>query len=360
MTIGCLLMPLLLIAVVVGGLLYVRSYTTHHFIVPKGEVVQVRAWPADTASLVARFGTGRRLDITGRTGDWRWLEVRLWDEQRGWVRRPLSILIWQLDAEPKRIDMPTAAPVPTPELSSMDEAMVAIPSASFTMGSPPGLGDNDEQPAHVVHLSAFDIDRTEVTVGQYWRCVEAGICEVPTRDASPAAPHYLNDPAFDHYPVINVPWTGANQYCRWRGKRLPTEAEWELAAGWDVERHAKLLWPWGNGEASGPVNTGDTASNGPAPVGRFPADRSPAGVLDMGGNVSEWVFDWYKVDYYQVSDATNPVGPMYRRGAGTGRVTRGGAFRDSLPEARASRRRHQAEAYGYPTVGFRCAKGHSD
>ena len=80
----------------------------------------------------------------------------------------------------------------------------------------------------------------------------------------------------------------------------------------------------------------------------------------LGGNVSKWIFDWYKVDYYQVSDTTNPVGPTYRRGAGAGRVTRGGAFKDLLPEARLSHRRYQVEAYGHPTVGFRCAKGHSD
>jgi sulfatase modifying factor 1 len=355
MAMGCLGIPVLLIAILVGGLLYLRSHTTKRLIVPKGEVVQVRTRPADAASLMARFSPGRSLDITGRTGDWRWLEIRLWDGRRGWARRPLSILVWQLDAEPKPLVVPSAAPAP--EATPVTEAMVAIPDVSFTMGSPPAHGENDEQPAHVVHLSAFDIDRTEVTVGQYWRCVEAGVCDAPTHDASPADPHYLNDPAFDHYPVINVPWTGAHQYCLWRGKRLPTEAEWELAAGWDVVRHAKLLWPWGNGGAAGAVNVGDTATKGPAPVGHFPADRSPAGVLDMGGNVSEWVFDWYKVDYYRMSDTTDPVGPMPRRGAGTGRVMRGGSFADPLHEARASNRRHQAEAYGYPTVGFRCAKG---
>ncbi|RME44286.1 MAG: hypothetical protein D6796_11970 [Caldilineae bacterium] len=91
-------------------------------------------------------------------------------------------------------------------------------------------------------------------------------------------------------------------------------------------------------------------------MGSFPADRSPAGVLDMGGNVSEWVFDWYKVDYYRVADETDPRGPTHRRGEGTGRVVRGGSFADPLPEARTANRRHRAEGYGYPTVGFRCAR----
>ncbi len=353
MTMGCLVIPVLIIAAVIGALLYLRSQATDRLIVPKGEVVQVRTRPEDTASLMARFGAGRGLDITGRTDDWRWLEVRLWNERRGWVRRPLSILVWQLDAEPKPI---ASSAAPAPEITPVTEAMVAIPDTSFTMGSPPGQGEPDEQPAHVVHLAAFEIARTEVTVGQYWRCVEVGVCAVPTYDASPTEPHYLNDPAFDNPPVINVPWTEANQYCLWRGKRLPTEAEWELAAGWDGGRHAKLRWPWGNGDAAGDVNVGDTALRGPAAVGDFPADQSPVGALDMGGNVSEWVFDWYKVDYYRVADETNPMGPMPRRGAGTGRVIRGGSFADSLDEARSSNRRHQAEGYGYATVGFRCAK----
>jgi formylglycine-generating enzyme required for sulfatase activity len=234
--------------------------------------------------------------------------------------------------------------------------MVAIPVTSFTMGSPPGLGQDDERPAHVVTLPAFEIDRTEVTIGQYWRCVEAGACAPPTSDASPTEAHYLNDPAFDNYPVVNVPWSEAHNYCLWRGKRLPTEAEWELAAGWDVNKKAKLLWPWGNNARPAYANVGDTALHGPAPVGSFAADTSPTGVLDMGGNVSEWVFDWYKVGYHGVVNETNPVGPSHRRGAGTGRVVRGGAFVDPLDEARTANRRHQAEAYGYPTVGFRCAR----
>ncbi len=354
MTMGCLVIPVLLIAVVMAVLLYLSSHTTDQLIVPKDEVVKVRSQPADTAPLMARFGAGRRLNITGRTDDWRWLEIRLWDGRSGWARRPLSILVWQLDAELKS-GVLTSAALATP-VTPVAETMVTIPNTSFTMGSPPGRGESDEQPAHVVHLAGFDIDRTEVTVGQYWRCVETGACAAPAHDASPSAPHYLNDPAFDNHPVINVPWSAAKQYCQWRGKRLPTEAEWELAAGWDMARRAKLIWPWGNSDAVGPVNVGDGAMQDPMPVGAFPADESPSGVLDMGGNVSEWVFDGYKVDYYRVSDATNPIGPVHQRGAGTGRVIRGGSFADSLYEARASNRRYQAVAYGYPTVGFRCAK----
>jgi formylglycine-generating enzyme required for sulfatase activity len=224
------------------------------------------------------------------------------------------------------------------------------------MGSPPGLGEADEAPAHPVSLSAFEIDRTEVTVGQYWQCVAAGACAAPIAETGESVTHYLNNPTFDNHPVINVPWVEANRYCGWQGKRLPTEAEWELAAGWDIERGAKLRWPWGNDSPGEKINVVEFSGGQPAVVGSFPADKSPVGVLDMAGNVSEWVFDWYKVDYYNVADETDPVGPTNRRGEGTGRVVRGASFADPLEQARTANRGHQEETYGYPTVGFRCAR----
>ena len=155
--------------------------------------------------------------------------------------------------------------------------------------------------------------------------------------------------------MINVPWEEANRYCLWRGKRLPTEAEWERAAGWDAARGAKLQWPWGNDPNQGQANVGPTSLGEATAAGSFPADQSPAGVMDLAGNVSEWVFDWYKVDYYSAAGDTDPAGPARRRGEGSGRVVRGASFVDSLDQARSANRRHQAEAYGYPTVGFRCA-----
>lgn len=353
MTMGCVVIPLILVIVVAGIFLYLRSKASFHLMVPAGEVALVRLLPEDAAPLLARFGAGRVLEVIGRTEDWLWLEVVLWDGRRGWARRPLQILVWQIEAT---VTMPVAETIVPPEIIPVAEQMVAIPAASFTMGSPPGLGEDDERPAHVVHLSAFEIDRTEVTVGQYWTCVAAGVCRSPTSDAIPTQAHYLNDPVFDNHPVVNVSWSQANAYCLWRGKRLPTEAEWELAAGWDVERRAKRLWPWGNDARQGRANVGDTALHSTAPVGSFPTDRSPSGVLDMGGSVSEWVFDRYKVDAYRVGDETNPIGPTSRRGVGTGRVVRGGSFVDGWDEARTSNRRHQAKAYGYPTIGFRCVR----
>jgi formylglycine-generating enzyme required for sulfatase activity len=232
--------------------------------------------------------------------------------------------------------------------------MITIPATTFTMGSPPGLGEDDERPAHPVTLAAFEIDRTEVTVGQYWQCVEAGACAAPSDTSNVPTPNYHNDPTFDNYPVVNVPWLEASHYCNWHGKRIPSEAEWELAAGWDSQHGAKLLWPWGNDSDQIQVNLAHASIGQPTVVGSFAQDRSPYGVLDMGGNVSEWVFDWYKADYYSVADDTNPTGPSNRRSEG--RVIRGGSFADPLEQARVANRRHQEGEYGYSTVGFRCAR----
>lgn len=356
MTIGCLVIPLIVAAIILGTFFYLRATASSQLIVPAKDVLLVRAAPQKSAPLLARFGPERSLNIVGRTADWRWLQVEMWDNQRGWTPRPLDILVWRLDAPETTPAPPASLP---PPVTPTPEEMVAIPASTFTMGSPPGLGETDEEPAHTVSLSAFEIDRTEVTLGQYWPCVQAGACAAPGGDANQIIPHYLNNPAFDNYPVVNVPWQAAANYCNWRGKRLPTEAEWEMAAGWDASRGAKLLWPWGN-EPAGQANVGDASGGQPAVVGTFSGDVSPVGALDMGGNVSEWVFDWYKVDYYANADNTDPTGPTYRRGEGSGKVVRGGSFADSVEQARTANRSHQEEIYGYPTVGFRCARSRGE
>lgn len=353
MAIGCLVIPLFAALAGFGVWVYLRSLASPSIVVPGHKVMFVRTLPEDTAPLLARLGAGRAVRVLGRSEDWDWLQVALWDGQHGWARRPLEIAIWYIAAQPVP---PTPGPVPAAAPLPVAEQMIVLPATTFTMGSPIGSGEEDEHPAHPVHLAAFAMDRTEVTIGQYWQCVEVGVCPVPGSDASLTRAHYLNDPAFVNYPVVYVPWDAANTYCHWRGKRLPTEAEWEMAAGWDVARKAKLLWPWGNTPVTDAVNIGKARGEDTAIVGSMGQDISPAGIHDMGGNVSEWVFDWYKVDYYRVAEAANPVGPPYRRGAGTGRVVRGGSFAESVEAARTANRQQRAAEYGYPTVGFRCTR----
>jgi formylglycine-generating enzyme required for sulfatase activity len=223
MIIGCLVIPLLTLLISLGGFFYLRSGASNQLTLPDNEVALVRAAPDPAAALIARFGEGDTLEITGRTADWQWLEVALWDGRRGWTQRPLDILVWQIEAAETT---PVAASAPAP-VTPVPEAMVALPATTFTMGSPQGLGDEDEWPAHSVSLSAFQIDKTEVTLGQYWRCVEAGACAPPAQ-VNQTGLYYLNDPAFDNYPIVNIPWLEASHYCNWQGKRLPTEAEWAL------------------------------------------------------------------------------------------------------------------------------------
>ncbi len=353
MGMGCFVIPLLVVILISGTFFYMRVNASTNLVVPDQDVILVRTMPDDDAPLLARFGAGRSLTITGRSADWRWLEVEVWAGQRGWTRRPLDILVWQLDAE--QID-PQQASEPADAPTLIVEEMVEIPATTFTMGSPAGLGDVDESPPHAVEISAFAIDKYEVTIGHYWACVIDDACAPPTDDASVSQPHYFNDPAFNNHPVVNVSWVEANNYCLWRGKRLPTEAEWELAAGWDFSNGAKMLWVWGSDSTQTYGNLGQNSTGDTAIVGTFSSDIAASGALDMAGNVSEWVFDWYKVDYYDSADSTDPIGPSHRRGEGSGRVVRGGSFADSITEARTTNRRHQAETYGYPTVGFRCVQ----
>lgn len=352
MFIGCLIIPVLVIIALVGVLFRTWQNATPSLTVPEANVLRVHSAPDETAPLIARFGAGHDFEVVGRSDDWSWLEVETWGGQSGWTLRPLDIMVWQIQTEPTTPQENGAVSLrPDP----VELEMISIDGGTFTMGSPPGLGDEDESPAHVVTLSPFAIDQTEVTVGQYWACVEARVCVAPTEERSQTEPHYINDPTYDNHPVINVPWSDAKAYCTWQGKRLPTEAEWEMAAGWDATSEAKARWPWGNEGEIEMANLNALRSD-TAAVGTYTDDRSPAGVLDMGGNVREWVLDWYKVDYYSVADDTDPTGPSNRRGEGSGRVVRGGYFASQPYQARTAARDHADPAYGYPMIGFRCAQ----
>ena len=200
---------------------------------------------------------------------------------------------------------PTAPPMGAaegePEIASRagdDAEMVHIPAGEFLMGNdaspfPP------EKPAHLVHLDDYWIDRLEVTNAQYGGCVEEGAC---------SEPRAWLDENFNgaEQPAI-VDWEGAADYCEWAGARLPTEAEWEKAARGTDGR----TWPWGNEFRDDAANlSGDADGYGfTAPVGSFPVDASPYGLLDVAGNAAEWVADWFAVDTYARSPAANPKGP---------------------------------------------------
>ena len=191
---------------------------------------------------------------------------------------------------------------------------------------------SDEQPLHTVTLDAYYIDKYEVTNARYKACVAAGGCTVPgSVDSSKRSPYYGTSTYAD-YPVLNVDWFQANAFCAWAGKRLPTEAEWEKAARGSSDTRK---YPWGDEFDGNRLNFCDINCESDwkdeayndgyadtAPVGSYPSGASPYGVMDMAGNVDEWVQDWYDSSYYSVSPSNNPQGPE----TGTYRVLRGGSW----------------------------------
>lgn len=239
-------------------------------------------------------------------------------------------------ATPTAIPSPTTIPTPA--------GMVLIPAGSFLMGS--ATGQANEAPEHEVSLTAFYLDIFEVSNAQYRACVEAGGCTPGNKVDSFTYQGYRDDPGYNNYPVMGVTWDQAQAYCRWAGKRLPTEAEWEYAASGPEN----FTWPWGNtfNAQLSAASAGDTQ-----PVDSYPGGVSPFGVYNMAGNVGEWVADVYDETFYANSPVNNPIST----GDGAGRIFRGGSFAN--PDGAfftTSRRYGNARTFNDVDVGFRCAQ----
>jgi eukaryotic-like serine/threonine-protein kinase len=228
--------------------------------------------------------------------------------------------------------------------STVDEAEIVIPAGPFMMGCNPALDDQcrtNELPYHMVTLSSFAIDRTEITQAAYAQCVAGGSCTQPSDQYDPA-----NKP---QHPVAFVTWDQAVAYCGFVGKRLPTEAEWEKAARGDDGR----TYVWGE-----EVPTCDHAAFAPCagneskPVGSYPLGASAYGLMDMCGNLWEWIADWSDNDYYAISPASDPTGPA----TGSSRVVRGGYFANIGQILRAAYRSALDPSTADRYLGFRCAR----
>ncbi|MEN8132338.1 MAG: SUMF1/EgtB/PvdO family nonheme iron enzyme [Pseudomonadota bacterium] len=251
------------------------------------------------------------------------------------------------------------------------EDMVLIPAGDFMMGSTeqeakdalvlaqfshPGWAE-PEQPRHRVVLDAFWMDKFEVTVEKYRRFL---------KKTGRKAHEGFDDAPDENHPVTAVTWVEADDFCRWTGKDLPTEAQWEYAS-----RGGKrgLKYPWGDGDA--PVN-GSRANfcdaNCPdlrpgssldddgywstAPVGSYPAGKSTFGVHDLAGNAAEWVRDWYDKRFFEKSPVQNPVNTQANRDQY--RVIRGGSYLDGPYFLRSAARSFRTWDARHPTTGFRC------
>ncbi|HIE28389.1 TPA: PEGA domain-containing protein [Candidatus Poribacteria bacterium] len=232
-----------------------------------------------------------------------------------------------------------------PTIIGQDGAeMILIPAGEFIMGSPEGEGDDDEHPQHTVFLDAFYIDKYEVTNAQYKQFMDA---------TGHKAPEYWNDERYNqpNQPVVGVSWYDAVAYCKWAGKRLPTEAEWEKAARGTDGRE----YPWGNEWDSLKCNSeiGGDGYEYTAPVGSFPDGASPYGVMDMAGNVWEWVADWYDSNHYYYSRS-----PQQGPDSGSHRVLRGGSWVNAvqLSSLRCADRDWFNPNYWNNISGFRCAQ----
>jgi formylglycine-generating enzyme required for sulfatase activity len=252
------------------------------------------------------------------------------------------------------------------ELGEMDSpmidsyAMIYIPPGEFVMGVPvlrSTIANSDEKPEHEVFLEGFWIDQTEITNAMFafflnavgnrkqggvtWLDADSDHVRIHLKDEI-----WIVDPGYEQHPVVEVSWFGADSYCNWTGKRLPTEAEWEKAARGPNER----IFPWGDGISCDLANfsgcIGDTV-----PVGSYLDGASSYGVYDMAGNAWEWVNDWYAEDYYASSPNRNPTGPH----EGLFRVVRGGSYFSVGTQLRTTYREKMSPADSGYSNGFRCA-----
>ncbi len=263
---------------------------------------------------------------------------------------------------------PTTEPTSTPETMKISAAdgmtQLLVPSGTLIMGGLDVLRDGDEVPSHQVKLNAFWIDQVEVTNGMYNLCVTSGTCRPPVRLNSDNRTDYYGNLEFQDYPVVQVTWYDASAYCQWAGRRLPTEAEWERAARGDDMR----TFPWGNEPPNAKNSNSGNSVGDTSRVGSYAEGVSPFGALDMTGNVWEWVADYYKANYYEVSPEENPTGPADDEVGNHMRVIRGGSFQDTLFALRIANRGYEVgpnprvqppdEAYygrSSAKIGFRCA-----
>ena len=328
-----------------------------------------------------------------------------------WALVLVALLVWggtslwknlsSSTPEPTRISLPTATKTVKPVITNTPSStktsvptsptlgigstmtgtdgmtLLYVPAGEFTMGSEDG--DDNEKPVHKVNIDAFWIDQTEVTNIMFIRFIDETRYTTDAENAFKSYVYkndswqYVNGADWAHplgpssdvsdimsHPVVHVSWNDAQEYCSWADRRLPTEAEWEKAASWDVKNRQKYVYPWGN-EFDGNLSNFcdkncsfnwadkkiDDGYEFTAPVGTYPIGASPYGVLDMAGNVWEWVSSRYQ-DYPYSALEDLSVGIFNR-------VLRGGAWPNLDYSLRSTYRDWINPSSANFSIGFRCA-----
>jgi len=267
---------------------------------------------------------------------------------------------------PSATHTPTPSPIIKSTMLGKDGAvLVHVPEGEFVMGSNDSF---DKQPVHKVNLDSFWIDQNEVTNQAFsyfvtdtgyqtdaemagWSYTWDGLNWVKTSGTNWRHPNGTDNDISgkEKHPVVQVSWNDAAAYCKWAGRRLPTEAEWEKAARGIDQR----IYPWGNDPPNDRLLNAKNPAGGTMEVGSYAGGVSPYGAYDMSGNVWEWVNDWYDNDYYAslANGVSNPAGPI----SGNGRVVRGGAWLNYYDVARAADRSWSNPLFSFSSYGFRCA-----
>ncbi len=255
-------------------------------------------------------------------------------------------------------------------LSVCEDGECFIPKGDFCMGCQELEGvscHDDEMPYHKIYLKAYKIDQYEVTVAEFKECVENGKCDLKNVYLEDSDKCNYSITGRDNYPMNCVNWYAASEYCKWKHKRLPTEAEWEKSARGNDGR----IYPWNNNNFGCDYSIVDTdkepannnegcGKNSSSEVG-FLAGISPYGLHDMSGNVMEWVNDFYDSKYYSeigendtedFKEMNNPQGPE----KGNSKVLRGGGWRTYGEFTYTFRRERYVPSFGHDDYGFRCVK----
>jgi formylglycine-generating enzyme required for sulfatase activity len=232
---------------------------------------------------------------------------------------------------------------------ALEPPLIEIPAASFLMGS--NSGQDCERPIHQIWIDTFLLAATQVTNAEYARFLTATASQPPP---------FWRDPSFSHpqQPVTGVSWFEAARYCEWltsqtaRAYRLPTEAEWELAARGGLEQKD---FPWGDAPPQSLPDYATRWQTGPEPVARYAPNAF--GLYDICDNVHEWCSDWYDPNYYAASPERNPPGPEQSSTRPPRKSSRGGSWRHHIKVSRCSSRSSIPPEFHYADYGFRVACG---